>query len=126
MTTGEGQARRRGRRRREMTVASIAELAGVSAPTVSKVLNGRSGVAQATRQRVEALLREHKYRRPDLVSPAACLEVVFLQLESHQAIEIMRGVESVARENELSVGFTEVPARRASGRSWTDQVLSRR
>jgi LacI family xylobiose transport system transcriptional regulator len=109
-----------------MTVASIAQLAGVSAPTVSKVLNGRSGVAQATRQRVEALLREHQYRRPDLVGPAACLEVVFLQLESHQAIEIMRGVQGVAGEHQLSVGFTEVPARTPSRRSWTDRVLSRR
>ncbi len=48
-----------GQRRREVTVASIARLAGVSAPTVSRVLNGKSGVALDTRQRVEAVIREH-------------------------------------------------------------------
>jgi LacI family xylobiose transport system transcriptional regulator len=126
MTTQDGGTRPRGRRRRELTVASIAEMAGVSAPTVSKVLNGRSGVALATRQRVEALLREHEYRRPDRIGPAAFLEVVFLQLESHQAVEIMRGVERVARERELAVGFLEALDRPVNGRSWTDQVLARR
>lgn len=35
--------------------------AGVSPATVSKVLNGRTDVAAATRERVEALLRTHNY-----------------------------------------------------------------
>ena len=39
------------------TLAEIARDAGVSAPTVSKVLNGRADVAPATRSRVEELLR---------------------------------------------------------------------
>lgn len=117
---------RRGRRRGEMTVATIARLAGVSAPTVSKVLNGRTGVAVATRRRVEALLREHGYRRPEFAGSAATVEVVFHALESHMAIEIMRGVERVARDHELAVGFTEIEGRTAAGRSWTEQVLARR
>src|ERR1051325_1643431 len=45
------------------TLADIARVAGVSAPTVSKVLNGRADVAPATRTRVEELLRTHGYRR---------------------------------------------------------------
>lgn len=117
---------RRGRRRGELTVAAVARLAGVSAPTVSKVLNGRSGVAQSTRRRVEAVLREHGYRRPDAVGPAALLEVVFHALEGHLAIEIMRGVERVAREHELAVGFTEAQGRSTAGRTWMEQVLARR
>ena len=106
-----------------MTVATIARLAGVSAPTVSKVLNGRTGVASATRRRVEAVLREHGYRRPDAVGRAPILEVLFHALESHLAIEIMRGVERVAREHELAVGFTEMSGRTRAGRGWIDQVL---
>ena len=50
-------------RRRPTTIAFIAEQAGVSVPTVSKVINGRSDVAPETRQRVEAAIREHGYRR---------------------------------------------------------------
>jgi DNA transposition AAA+ family ATPase len=46
------------------TIAVIAREAGVSAPTVSKVINGRSDVAPATRRRVEAVIRTHGYRRP--------------------------------------------------------------
>jgi LacI family transcriptional regulator, xylobiose transport system transcriptional regulator len=109
-----------------MTVATIARLAGVSAPTVSKVLNGRTGVAAATRRRVEALLREHGYRRPEFAGSAATVEVVFHALESHMAIEIMRGVERVVRDHELAVGFTEIEGRTAAGRPWTEQVLARR
>ncbi|WP_158709680.1 LacI family DNA-binding transcriptional regulator, partial [Streptomyces sp. NRRL S-15] len=37
------------------TLAEIARAAGVSAPTVSKVLNGRADVAPGTRTRVEEL-----------------------------------------------------------------------
>ncbi|MEO3926827.1 substrate-binding domain-containing protein [Micromonosporaceae bacterium B7E4] len=121
----EGQ--RRGRRRGELTIATIARLAGVSKPTVSKVLNGRTGVAVKTRQRVEALLLEHGYRRPDAVLPTATLEVMFHGLESNQAIKIMRGVERVARQHELAVGFTEVNDEGTShGRPWTEWVLARR
>ena len=39
-----------------VTISYIAETAGVSVPTVSKVINGRSGVGAATRARVEALV----------------------------------------------------------------------
>lgn len=38
---------------------SAAESAGVSVPTVSKVLNGRSGVSDETRARVEELIHQH-------------------------------------------------------------------
>jgi DNA-binding LacI/PurR family transcriptional regulator len=93
---------------------------------VSKVLNGRSGVAVDTRERVEALLREYGYRRPDAVRPAAMLEVVFYALQSQLAVEIMRGVERVAGARELAVGFTETHGRDSRRRGWMEQVLARR
>jgi DNA-binding LacI/PurR family transcriptional regulator len=113
-----------GRRRGETTVASIARLAGVSAPTVSKVLNGRPGVASQTRRKVEEILREQGYRRPDAVAPAPMLEVVFRELESHMAIEIMRGIERVARPQQLAVCFSEMQGGRDA--KWVDRVLNRR
>ncbi|MGI5161593.1 LacI family DNA-binding transcriptional regulator [Microbispora sp. CA-102843] len=111
--------------RQRLTVAEIAHLAGVSAPTVSRVLNGHAGVALATRQRVEAVLREHGYRRRDS-EPAAILELVFHALESLWALEIIQGVEQVARERELAVVLTEMQGRLTPGRAWTEQVLARR
>ena len=50
--------------RRKPTLAAIAAEAGVSLPTVSKVVNGRPDVAPDTRARVERLLDELRYQRP--------------------------------------------------------------
>ncbi|MEV8435751.1 substrate-binding domain-containing protein [Actinosynnema sp. NPDC051121] len=117
----------RGRRRRgELTVAAVARLAGVSAPTVSKVLNGRPGVAAATRRRVEAALREHGYRRPEAVVRAPNVEVVFFGMQSYLAVEVMHGVERVAGGHRLAVGFTDAVRQSATGRSWAHDLLSRR
>ncbi|WP_202919025.1 LacI family DNA-binding transcriptional regulator [Saccharothrix deserti] len=113
------------RRRGELTVAAVARLAGVSAPTVSKVLNGRSGVASETRRRVEAALREHGYRRPETVVRAPNVEVVFFGMQSHLAVEIMRGVELVAGGHGLAVGFTDAVHQASTGRSWAHDLLAR-
>jgi LacI family xylobiose transport system transcriptional regulator len=116
-----------GRRRRDgLTVAGIAQLAGVSAPTVSKVLNGRAGVAPSTRRRVEEVLRERGYRRQEGSGPAAMIELAFHALDDPWAMEILRGVEEVAREDELAVVVTEMQGRVTPGRAWTEQVLARR
>ena len=48
---------------RAVTISDIAAQAGVSLPTVSRVLNRRSDVAPQTRERVEQLLRQHGYQR---------------------------------------------------------------
>ena len=79
------------------TLAEIARQAGVSAPTVSKVLNGRAHVAPATREKVELLLRNHGYRRKRGAArarPSGLLELVFHELISlwaqpHLAIKCM-------------------------------------
>ncbi len=107
-------------------MAVIARLAGVSTPTVSRVLNGRSGVASETRRQVEAVLREHGYRRLNAVAPVASVEVVFYGLGAHLTVSILRGVEEVVRTQELVVGFTDVRSRAATERPWADQLLARR
>jgi LacI family transcriptional regulator, xylobiose transport system transcriptional regulator len=109
-----------------VTVARIADLAGVSPPTVSKVINGHSGVAADTRRRIEELIREHGYQRSDRATPAGIVEVVFQALDSLWALDIIRGVEQVARHHELAVALTEMQGRLTPGRGWSDQVLSRR
>jgi LacI family xylobiose transport system transcriptional regulator len=108
-------------------LAEIAREAGVSAPTVSKVLNGRADVAPATRERVEELLRRHGYqRRRGTQSAAPLLELVFHELESSWAMEVIRGVENVVREEGLSVVLSESSGRLSPGQSWMDGVIARR
>ena len=109
------------------TIAVIAREAGVSAPTVSKVINGRSDVAPATRRRVEAVIRRHGYQRP--VRPARraqLLELIFHELESEWALEIVRGVERVAGRHQLAVVLTEMQGRRRPGQGWIEGALARR
>ncbi len=109
------------------TLAEIARAAGVSAPTVSKVLNGRGDVAPATRSRVEELLRRHGYqRRRGSVQPAALIDLVFHELESAWAMEVIRGVENVARQEGLNVVLSESAGRLSPGQTWVDGVLARR
>ncbi|MEU4242480.1 substrate-binding domain-containing protein [Actinoplanes sp. NPDC026619] len=118
--------RQRGRRRGELTVAAVARLAGVSAPTVSKVLNGRPGVALDTQRRVEAALREHGYRRPGNLVQAAHLEVVFYGMQSSMAINVLHGVELVAGAHSLAVSFTDALHQASLGRAWARELLARR
>jgi LacI family transcriptional regulator, xylobiose transport system transcriptional regulator len=123
VTAGGAKPRRRGG---ALTVAAIARLAGVSPPTVSKVLNGRPGVAPGTRRRVEELLRGQNYRRPEKVTRAACVEVVFYGALGQVAVELMRGVKQVVVEHDLTVGYTDVLREAATGRNWERDLLSRR
>jgi DNA-binding LacI/PurR family transcriptional regulator len=109
-----------------MTVAQIAELAGVSIPTVSRVINGQSDVSPTTRAKVEGIIRTHGFRR--LKKPgtkAPLLELVFHELAGAYAMEVIKGVERVADENGLGVVLSEMHGH-TPGRGWIEGVLARR
>lgn len=108
------------------TLALVASAAAVSMSTVSKVLNGRTGVSDATRARVEDLLQDHGYNRRGGSQTASLIELVFSELDTSWAIEIIRGVEGVARENGMSVVLTESGDRHSPGPEWIEGVLQRR
>jgi DNA-binding LacI/PurR family transcriptional regulator len=111
---------------RALTLADIARLAGVSPPTVSKVVNGRSEVSAETREHVQRLLHEHGYRRrPRIAKSSPLLELVFHELVGIYPIEIVNGVQRVAGEHNLAVVVSESQGRTRPGRGWTDGVLAR-
>ena len=94
--------------------------------TVSKVINGRSDVSTETRRRVEAAIRDGGYRRSRRSARQAPLvELMFHELESEWALEIVMGVEAVAREHDLAVVLSEMQGRRTPGRGWIEGVLTR-
>ncbi|MEV4471985.1 LacI family DNA-binding transcriptional regulator [Nonomuraea salmonea] len=110
-----------------LTIAQLAELAGVSTATVSKVVNGRSEVSSETRAAVEELIRRHGYRRQRRRStPTALVELVFHALEGDYPVEITKGVAQVARKHELTVAVSDVHRDSAEGDAWLEGVLRRR
>lgn len=107
-----------------VTIAHIAETAGVSVPTVSKVLNGRSGVSDKTRARVEELIERYGYRKP----PAKgndILELLFHELAGMRAVEVIRGVEQVARKHRFGVVISEAGPGGAAATA-VDDLVERR
>jgi LacI family xylobiose transport system transcriptional regulator len=112
---------------RRVTLATVATEAGVSLPTVSKVLNGRSDVSPTTRAKVEHLLEVHGYRRRTQgPPPTPLIEIVFHELESVWAMELIRGAENVAKQHNATLALTESGTRHAPGPEWIEGVLRRR
>ncbi len=110
------------------TIATIAREVGVSVPTVSKVLNGRADVAPATRDRVEAALEKHQYRRrrPATAPPGTGLiDLVFHRLGSAWSMEIIRGVERAAAAHRTSVILSELGGEHRPPQTWLDTTMSR-
>ena len=89
-----------------VTLASVARVAGVSLPTVSKVLNGHQDVAEETRERVQQVIRESGYLRVTRRAgrPAIpVVELVFDDVVSAYSIEILRGVTDAASAHDVDV-----------------------
>ena len=95
------------------TMSEIAAAAGVSVPTVSKVVNGRPDVAPATRRTIEELLRAHGYssRRSRPAERIGLIDLVFVDLGSPWAMAILAGVEEVAYRAGTGVVVTAVHGR---------------
>lgn len=110
------------------TLAEIAAQAGVSIPTVSKVLNGRSDVAAVTRARVEEALVETGYRRRRAVAPVAIpmVDLVFHELGSAWGVELIRGAEAAAQAAGAEIVVSECGGSHNVRQSWIDSVLVRR
>ncbi|WKX12242.1 LacI family DNA-binding transcriptional regulator [Streptomyces sp. NL15-2K] len=85
-----------------VTLAQIAEYAGVSVATVSKVVNGRPDVAQQTRDAVLELMRQHNYggNRDDLRShPTVELFFGFEELSIYCTAMVQAVVDAGVRES---------------------------
>ncbi|WP_184915647.1 LacI family DNA-binding transcriptional regulator [Saccharothrix ecbatanensis] len=108
---------------RRATLATIAAAAGVSLPTVSKVLNGKDDVGAETRARVRQLLAEYDYvpvgsRR---ASGHLLVDLVFTALDSPWAVEIIRGVVDTGLH--VVVSSTDKPRQHTS---WAASLVEAR
>jgi LacI family transcriptional regulator len=117
-------------KRTRATMSEIAAAAGVSVPTVSKVVNGRPDVAPRTRHTIEQLLQERGY-----ISPRArphnrlgLIDLVFVDLGNPWAMAILAGVEEVAYRAGTGVVVSAVHGRHRTrpDERWLENVATRR
>jgi LacI family transcriptional regulator len=96
------------------TLAQIANAAGVSVATVSKVLNDRADVSPETRRRVQKHLRDSGYSpagsgsgRPRELDRA--IEVVVPELQNPYIIAVLEGITSSAAAEGFEVVIGRIP-----------------
>jgi len=95
---------------KDLTITDIASLAGVGKATVSRVINGVGNVSDATRSKVESIIREKKYRpsaAAQNLSKRSTNIVGIIIPEAHNSFfaEILAGISNVADENDMVLFF---------------------
>jgi len=113
---------------RSPTLAQIAALAGISVPTVSKVLNGGTDVSEATRRRVMASAQELGYRRKTRARlgdegriAVPLIDVVVKHVEGSWISRVLEGVEAAAAADGIDVVLTVA----RSDDDWMRRLLRR-
>lgn len=94
--------------RRAATVNDVARLAGVSKGTVSKVLNGKSGISAETRAHVEAAAEKLSFRPNPiaqglLAGKTGTVGLLTNDLEGRFSLPILMGAEDALGAGKLSV-----------------------
>lgn len=112
--------------RTKVQLSDIAQKTGFSLSTVSKVLNGRTDVAEQTREIINQALKDAHYKRRSSNTPSSqYIEVVFQSIDTVWSLEILRNVLSSAKEYGLSVIATESGDRTHPDADWLDGVIQR-
>lgn len=115
--------------RKKPVLATVAALAGVSAPTVSKVINGRDDVADGTRVRVQEALDKLGYespvqRRARSAGPAM-VDLVIDAVNNDYSLEVLTGILDYAAVAGVEVvlgNMTPVKLRGANHEEWAQRM----
>jgi len=108
------------------TIAELAAQAGVSIPTVSRVLNGRPDVAPATRARIEQIIKESGYIRSSAAKglrkgSSGIIDLVVPGLENPYVTEIVRGVEDALERTGLRLALSFTQDQALGERQWLEK-----
>lgn len=112
------------------TISQIARIAGVSVPTVSKVLNGRADVSPPTRERVERVIEEHGFVRNRAAralrkGATGLVDLVLPRLDDDYFLPILQGVEQVLKEAGIRLVLTSTHYDSQQELQWIDTVTDR-
>lgn len=110
------------------TIAEIAAKAGVSIPTVSRVLHNRPDVAPETRKRVERVMEESGFIRSRVKAAlrkesSGIVDMLVPDLVSLYSVEIVRGVEEVLEQTELRLALSVTHESSQLERRWLAKVM---
>jgi len=108
-----------------VTIAEVAAAAGVSVPTVSKVLNGRKGVSARTRTEVEKLLVGHGYQRRRRVGNSGLIDFVISSLDTQWSNALLRGAVDEAARLGVDLVVTTTQGSPIGSRDWVDHLVER-
>ncbi len=109
------------------TIAQIAQISGVSIPTVSKVLNGRADVAPSTRERVEQVIEEYGFVRNRAAralrkGKTGLVDLILPRLDDEYFLPILEGVAQVMREAGVRMVLTSTHYQTEEEVQWIDTV----
>lgn len=110
------------------TIADIAARAGVSVPTVSRVLHHRPDVAPDTRRRVEQIIEESGFTRSRERSAlrkvsSGIVDMIVPDLTNLYSVEIVRGVEEVLERTDLRLALSVTSESQHLEQRWLAKVL---
>ena len=117
-----------------LTIAEIAMAAGVSIPTVSKVLNQKLDVAPGTRERIERIIAESGYihnrsARPqaqERVKQTCSIDLILPGvLDSEYCLELLRGIEEVLNQTEYHLSLFSIHDKTPREHQWLERVSTK-
>lgn len=114
--------------KRRVTITDVADAAGVSVATVSKVINARYGVAAATSSRVQEVIEQLGYES-SLVARSMrshrthVIGILVAEFEPFSA-EILKGAATALLETDYEL-LAYTGARQSGGAGWEQRYLSR-
>ncbi|MDR2896572.1 MAG: LacI family transcriptional regulator [Propionibacteriaceae bacterium] len=110
-----------------LTLSDIAASAGVSLATVSKVLNGRTGVSPERRDAILAILEEQGYRRRGTGGKhqAGLIDIVLRGIDTLWATQILVGAQEEAARAGVGLVVTPTHGRVMGNRHWLTSLAQR-
>jgi LacI family transcriptional regulator len=110
---------------RGVTIAQIAVEAGVSVPTISRVLNGRAGVSAEKREKIERLLVHHGYERRARNNRGGLIHFVITDLDTQWAMTLLRGAEAEASRLGFDLVVKTTRGSAGGATDWVEHVVAR-
>lgn len=112
------------------TIAQIASAAGVSVPTVSKVLNGRLDVSPATRERIEQVIETYGFVRNRAAralrkGKTGLIDLVVPRLDDDYFLPILQSTEQVFKEAGVRIVLTSTHYEPDQELQWIASVTDR-